>query len=322
MSILRAWKLNGKGGGAPLNRSEVAEALAKNEQVWLHLDAAATSTRKLLMELGAHFDNEAISALTAKDTRPRVLRLAKGLLINLRTINFNVKADPADMVSARIWIDAETILSVRMRRLRETQVIESRIKDGTGPESADSFLVLFITEMVQSLEQQLLTQADTVDGLELELIEDKLDLSVRKSAMALRRQMIAYRRHLIPQRDMLSSLLREDVSFISRVNYHKLQDLHDQVTRHVEEIEVLRERSLMITEEITSHYSERQNRNMYILSMVAAIFLPLSFLTGLLGINVGGIPGATNLDAFYIFCGLLVLVSLLQFVIFKKLKWL
>jgi len=55
--------------------------------------------------------------------------------------------------------------------------------------------------------------------------------------------------------------------------------------------------------------------------VVAAIFLPLGFLTGLLGINVGGIPGADNTGAFFIFCGILTLIVLMQVVIFKRFKW-
>jgi zinc transporter len=58
-----------------------------------------------------------------------------------------------------------------------------------------------------------------------------------------------------------------------------------------------------------------------VLSVIAAIFLPLGFLTGLLGINVGGIPGADNPHAFLIFSAMLVIVVFLQVLLFKKLKW-
>ena len=63
------------------------------------------------------------------------------------------------------------------------------------------------------------------------------------------------------------------------------------------------------------------NKKMYILSILSAIFLPLTFLTGLLGINVGGIPGANHENAFYIFIVILVCVVGCQFFIFKKNKW-
>jgi zinc transporter len=67
--------------------------------------------------------------------------------------------------------------------------------------------------------------------------------------------------------------------------------------------------------------SEQMNSRMYVLSVVAAIFLPLGFLTGLLGINVGGIPGAEYPLAFGIFIGMLVLVVILQLLIFRWRRW-
>ncbi len=63
------------------------------------------------------------------------------------------------------------------------------------------------------------------------------------------------------------------------------------------------------------------NKTMYVLSIVAAIFLPLGLLTGLLGINVAGIPGTENPTAFTIVCALLVLVAALQVVVFRRMKW-
>lgn len=60
---------------------------------------------------------------------------------------------------------------------------------------------------------------------------------------------------------------------------------------------------------------------MYILSVIAAIFLPLGFLTGLLGINVGGIPGADNPYAFWIFIAMLTTLTTGQIALFKALKW-
>jgi zinc transporter len=61
---------------------------------------------------------------------------------------------------------------------------------------------------------------------------------------------------------------------------------------------------------------------MYALSVTAAIFLPLGLLTGLLGINVAGIPGAEYKGAFAIFCGLLVLIAVLQILLYRRLSWL
>jgi len=66
---------------------------------------------------------------------------------------------------------------------------------------------------------------------------------------------------------------------------------NDRLIRHIEDLDAVRERAAVTQEELLSRLSEQMNIRMYVLSMVATIFLPLGFLTGLLGINVGGIPG-------------------------------
>ena len=91
--------------------------------------------------------------------------------------------------------------------------------------------------------------------------------------------------------------------------------------RYVEDLDTIRERAQIVKDELSNMLSDRLNKNLYILSVIAAIFLPLGFLTGLLGINIGGVPGSDNPNAFWIFnAGLLVLISL-QIWLFRKLKW-
>ncbi len=78
----------------------------------------------------------------------------------------------------------------------------------------------------------------------------------------------------------------------------------------------------MAHEELSGRMAEQMNHTMYILAIVAAIFLPLGLLTGLLGINVGGMPGADDGAAFWLVCGFLVLVAIGLVWLFRRMKWL
>jgi zinc transporter len=120
---------------------------------------------------------------------------------------------------------------------------------------------------------------------------------------------------------LITHLLEAKIDWFAEHNHHQMIEAHDNITRFVEELDSVRERSQVISDEVTNILTERLNKNMYALSVVAAIFLPLGFLTGLLGINIGGIPGAENPQAFLVFCGMLALVVGLQIVIFRKMRW-
>ena len=74
----------------------------------------------------------------------------------------------------------------------------------------------------------------------------------------------------------------------------QLREVTDRVTRYVEDLDSIRERAAVIQDELMNRLSDQMNRNMYLLTIVASVILPLGFVTGLLGINVDGIPGSEN----------------------------
>jgi len=102
----------------------------------------------------------------------------------------------------------------------------------------------------------------------------------------------------------------------------KLREVSDRLVRHIENIDAVRERAAITQEELINRVSEQLNKRMYVLSVVAAIFLPLGFFTGLLGVNVGGIPGGDNPKAFLVFILLLIVVVIFQVLLFRWKKWL
>ena len=93
------------------------------------------------------------------------------------------------------------------------------------------------------------------------------------------------------------------------------------MVRYIEDLDSSRERASVAQEELMSRLSENMEKRMYALSLVATVFLPLGFMTGLLGVNVGGIPGAENKMGFLIVCFVLAGTAGIQFWIFKIKKW-
>jgi zinc transporter len=138
----------------------------------------------------------------------------------------------------------------------------------------------------------------------------------------LRRQAISLRRYLSPQREALSRLLTEKITWVDDADRLRLRETCDQLVRYLEDLDEARDRAAVTQEELVNRLSEQMNNKMYLLSIVAAIFLPLGFLTGLLGINVGGIPGAESKLGFAGFVLLLIGVVIVQIWFFKKKKWL
>lgn len=275
--------------------------------LWLHVDYTEDRVQRWLEEKSG-IEPVVQAALDAEETRPRSLVSRDGLMVILRTVNLNPGADPEDMVSLRVWLDASKVVTLRQRRVFALADLHERLLGGVGPKNSGDFLINLCELIAERVGTVLADLDDAVDSLEDQMLTVG-SRELRSQVGTLRRQAIALRRHLAPQRDALARLQIERVSWIDDFHRLHLREAADRVVRFVEDIDSARDRAAVTQEELQTRLSDQMNRTMYMLSVVAAIFLPLGLLTGLLGINVGGIPGTESPWAFAIVCLLLVVLA-------------
>ncbi len=248
-------------------------------------------------------------------------------MLILRGVNLNPGARPEDMISIRIWIDEHMMISTRLRPLMAVQDIRDQLESGKGPVSAGHLIARLADRLGARMSPVIEDLGEQADDMENLLIEtdgkNQQDLrSVRHQLINLRRMAISLRRFIAPQREALSTLSRLDEPWLDERTQGRLRETVNQVTRIIEELDEVRERSVVVQDELMNRISQRMEKTMYALTVVATIMLPLGFLTGLLGINVGGMPGADTSWAFWAVCGMLVLVAVFEIWLFKKFKWL
>jgi zinc transporter len=201
------------------------------------------------------------------------------------------------------------------------QDLRDGIEAGKGPVDVGGV----ISRVALSLSERIFPVVSDIDD-RLDELEEAFAPEVeterpRDSLGPLRRQAISLRRHMAPQREALSRLQAETMSWIDPLDRAHLREVVDAITRYVEDLDAMRERAAVLRDEAMSHLSERLNRNMYVLSIVATIMLPLSLVTGLLGVNVDGIPGSSWPWAFAFVCGLLAVLGVVEYWLFRRLRW-
>ncbi|MCP5536013.1 MAG: zinc transporter ZntB [Akkermansiaceae bacterium] len=317
---LLAYQFDGKGGGRSLTGDSTHQVPDGDGLVWIHMDVNQPETRTWLEGEIAHLDPYIIDALLEEETRPRMIQIKDGAMMILRGVNLNENADPEDMVSIRLWVEKHRVISVRRRRLKAVRDIEESIKAGKGPKDAGHLVCMLLSRLFKRIEPVLTELDETTDDIEESLLES-VDVSLREAIIDVRKQAIMFRRYMVPQRDAVDQLRMSDVSWLEDRHRRQLQENYNRVTRYLEDLDAIRERAQIVKDELANILSDRLNKNMYMLSVIAAVFLPLGFLTGLLGINVGGIPGADNEYAFVIFCAFLFGIVAFQIYLFKRLKW-
>jgi len=318
--IIHACSIKGDGSGDHLGGAQISEMIKSDKLAWVHLDANAPSTRVWLENELSYLDDIIIDALLADETRPRILEFDAGALLILRGVNLNEQAQPEDMISIRVWVDANRIITIQRRNLKATKDIYDRLIAGKGPANSGDFIAQLVGRLMERMEPVFLELDQALDDIEEQVIDDP-DVKERQPVISIRKQAITFRRYIVPQRDVIAFLRTSEQPWLEQGHKRKLQESLDRVLRYIEDLDAIRERAQIVKDELANALADRLNKNMYVLSVIAAVFLPLGFLTGLLGINVGGIPGAENDDAFYIFIGCMIVLVCLQVLIFKKLKW-
>jgi len=198
-------------------------------------------------------------------------------------------------------------------------VLSQLIDEGAGPTDIPGLFQRLIARLVERMADVVNQCDEGLDDIE-ERLEEGSSLGLRAELADLRRQIIMLRRYMAPQREALNRILADPPSWLGERERLGFRETADAMQRYVEELDAGRERAAAAIDEIATRLAEAMNRNMYLISIVALIFLPLGFLTGLLGINVGGMPGVEDDRAFWITCGLIAALLAVELVILRRLK--
>ena len=307
--LVHGVRLDGHGGGEQLDWNGVASWRAEDGVAWVDLDYAAPDAERWL-GFEAKLAPHTREALVAGDPRPRAEVRDDGILLIARGVNLAEGAEPEDMVSLRVWIEAHRVITLRHRDVRALRIVGESLSAGRGPTDAAGFLATLVDE----IDDQVAALEDAALGR---------DVATPRGKIAdLRRRAIALRRFIGPQREALARLAQLNVAWLPESIRSRLRDAADRQARTVDELDAARDRAAVTHEELAARTDELANRRLYVLSLVTTIFMPLSFLTGLLGVNVGGVPATSISWAFWGLCALLTVMAVGQLWLLRRMRWL
>ena len=291
-------------GDGPVRRLSVEEAAAYDGPgfLWIHLEGR--DDRDLaFIKAQPDIPDVAAGALAATETRPRCDRIDEGAIVNLRGPGDLDPHDSDRLVSIRLWVTQKKVTSLSRRRLTATAEVERKMEAGKILDSGD-LVAAFAWAISTQLDPEVSDLGDTLDDVESDL-EPNLLFRLRREITKVRSQAISYRRFVAPDRDALRTLAGLEFDWLAEDDKLHIVEAADRFARMAEELEAVRERAALLHEQITDLRAEQTDQRALYISVVAFIFLPLTFVTGLLGMNVEGIPYAHTHWAFWgvvLFC--------------------
>jgi zinc transporter len=285
---------------------------------WDHLDGRDAEAQAWLAEQSA-LPETARLALTAVETRPRCQPLQEGTIINLRGLGQIEDGEGDALVSIRMWAEPGRVISVSIRPLAGIEDLRDRMAEGVFRDPGDLIAALAM-QITRQLDPVVADLGDKVDDCEVELAAEGGFVLRREIARA-RSEAISYRRFIVPQRQALEDMAALQTAWIEDDDRVHLREAADRFARMAEELEAVRERSALLHEQITDLRAEKIDARSLIIAIVALIFLPLTFLTGLLGMNVDGIPFAHEPWAFAAVTGVCVIIAAAITLYFTVVRW-
>ncbi|MDH4559832.1 zinc transporter ZntB [Pseudomonas sp. BN411] len=321
--LVHAFVLDGQGGAEPISREALADLRLRPEQsVWLHWDRSHPLARRWLREQSG-LSEFTCDLLLEESTRPRMLaQPGDELLLFLRGVNLNPGAEPEDMVSVRIFASSQRILSLRLRPLHATDELIEQWASGTGPKVASEVLLYLAEHLTDKVDSLVAELSEKIDEQEEHLDNNERFRPDHDLMLQIRRRAAGLKRFLAPQRDIYGQLARSRMPWFVEDDSDYWNELNNRLTRYLEELELIRERIGLVLESESRRQGERTSRTMYLLGITTGFFLPLSFITGLLGMNVGGIPGDEAPYGFILACVLIFGIAGFQLWLFRRLRWL
>ncbi|NMP26761.1 zinc transporter ZntB [Rahnella sp. SAP-1] len=297
-----AYQLDGQGGISEITPH--CEATTQ-QPCWLHLDYTQPvseqwiNTTPLLPE-------SVREALAGESIRPKVIRMGEGTLVTLRSINLNANARPDQLVTIRVYLTDKMIISTRHRKVFSMNEMINDMQHGSGPRDTGSWLVDMCDALTDHTSDFIEDLHDKIIDFEDALMEQQVP--ERGQMALLRKQLIVLRRYMAPQRDVFARLASERLPWMTDDERRRMQEIADRLGRGLDDLDGSIARTAVLSDEISSLMADALNRRTYTMSLLAMVFLPTTFLTGLFGVNLGGIPGSGSHLGFGAFCALLVLL--------------
>lgn len=313
--------LNGEGGAEKMAATRLSELTAEKKPVWVHLNLSDTRSVRWLKRQSELNDWVRENLINPEVSEPRMRVKQNRLLLVLRTVNVTPRSEPDDLVFLRLFATEKMLISTCFSPAIDFSDMDDLFEDNDGPQNINDLVPAILENTLDSVADSIEKIENLVDDFEEKIITAKPHEGTYQALSEHLRQVIVIRRFMMPERDVLDNLIRHGIRWFNAKTERSIRDDFDRVRRIVEDIDLL-EKRIRVNQDALSHIEDKQTqRNTYMLSVIAGIFLPLSFIASVFGMNLGGIPLNEHPYGFLTINVIMAFVGVLIWFLFKKWKW-
>lgn len=248
------------------------------------------------------------------------------LFVTLKMLYHNADTHEIDSEHISLVMGEKFLVSFQEERTDDIFApVLDRIKAAAGKtrkHGADYLLYALMDLVVDNYFLVLERIGDSLDTLEDVIIQNKADQATLSGVYALKREVTFMRRMVWPLRDVLNAMLREESHLIAKSTLPFLRDLADHVNQLIETLDAYRELTTGLVEVYLSSASNRMNSVMKTLTIFSAIFMPLTFIVGIYGMNFDNMPELRTQSGYFWVLGFMATLTTGMVIYFRRRGWL
>lgn len=270
-----------------------------------------------------HFHELAIEDALMEIHHPKVESYGDYLYLILHGINFQESEHCFSTQDVDFFLGEQFLVTVHpgtSRTLTEMHTICSRNHRVLG-EGPGALLHRIVDAMVDHYRPEVDRLNERLDTLEEQIFE-RPDARLAREILDFKADVSSLRRVVLPQRDVIGRLARREFTFISESLAYRFRDVHDHLVRLVDEAGFFQDRVSSLLDAHLSQVSNQLNGVMKVLTIIATLFMPLTVLTGMYGMNVD-LPHLPGGDAaqFWWIAAIMIVLSIAMLVYFRLRRW-
>lgn len=319
--LICGYRVDGDGTMEEIAWDQMDAALDHEDSVvWLHFNQA-DARAKIWIEACPRIPLTAKALLLGSDAHMRIEAAGNGLAGVVGDLHHEFAEKPEQLDVLRIYLDNGCLISARRQPLRAIDKLRRQLGEGLKVDRPIALITQFLHHVTDTLGDLIVELADTVDEIEDAILSEGTT-SQTPELGRVRRVSARLRRHMVPQQHALIGLLSRLPQWICTADAASLKTAIERLAALGHDLDLVQERARLLQDQVSNRLMEATNKNLYVLSIVTTIFLPMTLVTGIFGMNLGGLPGQQ--DPFGFWYGFVAMLALgaVTLVLLKRRKML
>ncbi len=286
--------------------------------LWLHFNLSNAASEKWL-KAHARLADEFYETLHEGSRSTRIEMADDMLIAVVNDVLHDFSFEASDISTLWLTVAPKLVISARRTPLQSIERVHQAVRNGEPIHSPVELLVHLLRDQADVLVKIVRNSAAKVDQIEDSLLAGRLRHK-REDLGSLRRVLVRLQRLLAPEPAALFRLLQRPPGWVAENDIQELRQSTEEFSVTLSDMTALQERIKLLQEEIAARVNEENGRSLFMLTILTVLALPINMITGLLGMNVGGVPLAQHQNGFWIVAGVVLAFTAIAGVIVVRMQ--